>query len=303
MRYREVSAKVRKQEATLFHLRWINANNEVDEADARARSRHARSRRRDAGADRSRPRSRNPSPRRCRRCAKTKRAPAAALQRLVIARETLDREEERARKERLAELEPRLAQLNDDIAREKQLATDSEWALERLAAEAAALHRDLRGRRDKRGAAMPASGWRKPTPCWPASEKMFGELTGALADLTARRNRSKARAREQAERLSPRFEREIAEVEAELAQARGRQPGSHDLARARSRCRSRASAVTEARSRGAARREPRIRRRVRRSTSRAVRLPKPSGAPTGSRPKPRRWQSAACRCREICGRR
>ena len=46
---------------------------------------------------------------------------SAALQRLVAARETLDREEARAR-ERLAELAQRLLQFNDDIARERQLA-------------------------------------------------------------------------------------------------------------------------------------------------------------------------------------
>src|SRR5690606_17260959 len=51
----------------------------------------------------------------------------AALQRLVSARETLDREEARAR-ERLAELAQRLVQFTDDIARERQLAADSEGA-------------------------------------------------------------------------------------------------------------------------------------------------------------------------------
>src|SRR6187399_402867 len=34
VRYRNVSALVRKQEATLFHLRWLNARTELDESDA-----------------------------------------------------------------------------------------------------------------------------------------------------------------------------------------------------------------------------------------------------------------------------
>ena len=59
---------------------------------------------------------------------------AAALQRLVIARETLEREEARA-KERIAELDRRLAQLDDDIERERRLAADAEAALARLATE------------------------------------------------------------------------------------------------------------------------------------------------------------------------
>src|SRR5437588_757418 len=59
---------------------------------------------------------------------------AAGLQRLTNARELLDREEERA-KERVAELERRLAQFSADIAREQQQAADAEVALQRLDAE------------------------------------------------------------------------------------------------------------------------------------------------------------------------
>src|SRR5437660_991101 len=59
---------------------------------------------------------------------------AAALQRLVMARETLEREEQRA-KNRMAELDRRLVQLGDDIGRERRLAADAEAALARLAAE------------------------------------------------------------------------------------------------------------------------------------------------------------------------
>jgi chromosome segregation protein len=66
---------------------------------------------------------------------------AAALQRLVIARETLEREETRA-KERIAELDQRLIQLDADIERERRLANDAETALERLSAEEAALRRE-----------------------------------------------------------------------------------------------------------------------------------------------------------------
>ena len=90
-------------------------------------------------SDRRRPRgrrthrSRRPKPRscrqparpRCRRCARPRRKAGAALQRLVVARETLDREEARA-KERIAELDRRLVQLADDIdARAAQLAADA----------------------------------------------------------------------------------------------------------------------------------------------------------------------------------
>ena len=51
---------------------------------------------------------------------------AAGLQRLTNARETLDREEERA-KERVAELDRRLTQFSADIGREQQQASTPKW--------------------------------------------------------------------------------------------------------------------------------------------------------------------------------
>lgn len=63
---------------------------------------------------------------------------AAELQRLVLARETLDGEERRA-KSRAAELEHRIAQTASDIAREAALIDDAEGALARLDQEATEL--------------------------------------------------------------------------------------------------------------------------------------------------------------------
>src|SRR5207249_3508245 len=59
---------------------------------------------------------------------------AAALQRLNLARETLDAEENRART-RMGELEHRLSQLEGDIERERRLVADAEAALGRLDTE------------------------------------------------------------------------------------------------------------------------------------------------------------------------
>src|SRR5438045_3919532 len=67
---------------------------------------------------------------------------AAALQRLVIARETLEQEETRA-KNRMAELDQRLIQLTGDIEREQRLAADAEAALARLTTEETSLRADL----------------------------------------------------------------------------------------------------------------------------------------------------------------
>ena len=109
VRYRNIAAQVRKAEATLFHLRWVAANAELGEAGhakdlavrlvAERTGVQAEAAKRQALAAAGLPALRDAEAR-----------AAAALQRLVIARETLEREEARAR-ERMAELDRRLTQL------------------------------------------------------------------------------------------------------------------------------------------------------------------------------------------------
>lgn len=212
VRYRTVSAQVRKLEATLFHLRWLNAQKDLSESE-RAKEQGVR----DVAA----------ATLEQTQAAKLQEVAAlalpplrdaearsgAALHRLIVAREQLDREETRA-KQRIAELEQRVVQLNNDIARERKLATDSEGALERLTNEAASLRRDLEeaeGRKvevDERVAEADA--------VLSDAEQIFSEQTGALADLTARRNALESAARTQTDRLN-KLEREIADVVAEFA--------------------------------------------------------------------------------------
>src|SRR5437763_1144030 len=102
---------------------------------------------------------------------------AAALQRLVIARETLDQEEARAR-DRMAELDLRLTQLNADIERERRLAADAEAALAKLTAEADTLEREATANAEQR------TGVNTRVVAADTSlaeaEKTFGELTGRL---------------------------------------------------------------------------------------------------------------------------
>ena len=140
IRYRTVAAQVRRAEATLFHLRWVAANAELADAErakdaavrlvAERTGEQAEASKRQALAAAELPALRDAEAR-----------AAAALQRLVMARETLEREETRA-KDRMAELDRRLVQLDDDIERERRLAADAEAALERLAAEEETLRRE-----------------------------------------------------------------------------------------------------------------------------------------------------------------
>jgi len=211
VRYRNVAEHVRKAEATLFHLRFVNAQTEVSEA-AKARDlavravaehtgRQAQAATAQAEAAAALPALRDAEAR-----------AAAALQRLTIAREALEREEARA-KDRMAELDRRLIQLGEDIGRETKLAADAESAMARLDAEKETLAGEATAGASRRGevdARVTEAG-----DILAAAEKTFGELTGALADLTARRNQLEGVQRDQADRVA-RLDKEMAEVEEEL---------------------------------------------------------------------------------------
>jgi chromosome segregation protein len=222
VRYRNISGQVRRTEALLFHLRWSRAGTEVTEA-ARAHdeavrvvaartSEHAQASTRQANVAASLPALREAEAR-----------AAAALQRLIMARDNLEREEARA-KERVGELERRLEQLAADVERERVLAADAEAALARLAAEETALKAEAQAN------AARLSGVNARVEAadtmLAASEKTFAELTGALADLTARRNALQAASREHNERAE-RLQAEFANIEAGL-EATG--SGEPDLA-------------------------------------------------------------------------
>src|SRR6195256_6653451 len=148
VRYRNIAAQVRKAEATLFHLRWVAAKAELAEAErakdlavrvvAERTGEQAAASTRQALAAAGLPALREAEAR-----------AAAALQRLVIARETLDQEEARAR-DRKAELHLRLPQLNGDIERERRLAADAEAALAQLTTEADTLEREVTANAEQR---------------------------------------------------------------------------------------------------------------------------------------------------------
>src|SRR5438477_4801696 len=148
IRYREVAAKVRKAEAMLYHLRWVEANADVTEAarlhDLNVRDMAERTREQaEAARIQAIRASELPSLR------EAEARVAAGLQRLTNARELLDREEERA-KERVAELDRRLTQFAADIAREQQQTSDAEVALQRLDSEDAELKEEIKSRVEKR---------------------------------------------------------------------------------------------------------------------------------------------------------
>lgn len=208
IRYREVAAKVRKAEALLFHLRWMEAHAGVAETkrthELAVREMAERTREQ---AEAARIQALRASELPALREAEVRAA--AGLQRLTNARELLDREEERAR-ERVAELDRRLTQFSADIAREQQQSTDAEVALQRLDAEDAELKDEIKSRVEKQSGVDGRVSEAETTLA--AAERLFAELTTVLADLTARRNQLEGNVRAHRDRLA-RLDQEIANVE------------------------------------------------------------------------------------------
>jgi chromosome segregation protein len=225
IRYREVAAKVRKAEALLFHLRWMEAHAGVAETtkthEITVREMAERTREQ---AEAARIQALRASELPALREAEARAA--AGLQRLTNAREMLDREEERAR-ERVAELDRRLTQFSSDIAREQQQAADAEVALQRLDTEDAELKDEIKSRVEKRSGVDGRVSEAEATLA--AAERLFAELTTALADLSARRNQLEENVRSHRERLA-RLDHEIADVERDEAKLAQETSGLGDLA-------------------------------------------------------------------------
>jgi chromosome segregation protein len=224
VRYRALSQQIRKAEATLHHLRFVNATADVADAEhAKDTSVRLVAERTGAQADAATQQALAAAALPALREAEAREA--AALQRLVIARETLDREEARAR-ERMAELDRRIAQLEEDVARERKLAADAEGVIERLRAEQDGLEREAaataerRASMDERVTAADAQVT--------ATEQTFDQITTALADLTARRNELENAARGHNERRG-RIETELAGVTAEFERVAAQAAATVDL--------------------------------------------------------------------------
>jgi chromosome segregation protein len=226
-RYRNISGQVRRTEALLYHLRRTGVKAEVFDAE-RSRNEAVRvvaartgeqavatTRQTDVAAG-------LPALREAEATA------AAALQRLLVARDALEREEARA-KERIGELDRRLEQFAADLARERTLAADAAAALDRLDAEETMLRAEaqasatqLSGVNDRLAQAEAALA---------VSEKSFAESTGALADLTAQRNQLQTALHDHAQRAE-RLAAELTNIDAGLAATGSGEPDLSALAAA-----------------------------------------------------------------------
>src|SRR5271169_5956322 len=212
VRYRNISHQVRRIEALLLHLRWVAARTELGDAErtndeavrvvAARTGEQAQASTRQAGLAAGLPALRE-----------AEAKAAAALQRLLMAREALEREEGRA-KERIGELDRRLEQFAADLARERTLAADADTALNALAAEEETLKSEAQTRAAQLGGVNERVA--VADAALAASEKSFAALTGEFADLTARRNQLQSALRDHEQRLE-KLAAELANIETGLA--------------------------------------------------------------------------------------
>ncbi len=212
VRYRSVSSDIRRVEAMLLYRQWREARAALAEAERvlaeataevnRRTQTQAESARDQAVAAAALPALRE-----------SEAAAAAALQRLILAREALEGEERRA-KARAAELERRAAELKRDAEREAALEADAAAAVERLSAEDAGLAAETEAAAGADAEARATLDAREADLA--AAEKALQDVQARVADLTARRAAAERAVRDEEER-ERRARADMAKVEADLA--------------------------------------------------------------------------------------
>ncbi|MDQ6435945.1 chromosome segregation protein SMC [Mesorhizobium sp. LHD-90] len=211
-RFKNLSADIRKAEATLLHLRWTAAKAQEGEAKSalavatslvgeRAAQQMEAAKVQAVGAHHL-PALRDASA-----------VAAATFQRLSIARTQLDEEGERVRA-RQTELSRRLEQLAGDIAREERMIRDNADVLARLGSEETALKAEDAGAGEREAEKQAALD--RAATVLAAGEAAFAALTAERAEATAAIGQIERALRENTERRD-RFARQLSEISREAA--------------------------------------------------------------------------------------
>ncbi len=213
VRYKNVSAEIRRRQALLMALRWREAEAQITEAErtrdlavravAEQTQLHLEASRKQAEAGEQL----NPA-------REDAAVTGAALQRLNLASAELDKEEARA-KNRAEELDRRLAQLAADIERERALANDAVEVLARLVREEEALAAEENSVSSGEAAARERMAAAEQQLA--ATEKEFDEATAQLASLVAKRGSLEGSMNSHRDRLA-RIAAEITQIEQEAGQ-------------------------------------------------------------------------------------
>ncbi|RWL99926.1 MAG: chromosome segregation protein SMC [Mesorhizobium sp.] len=227
-RFKNLSADIRKAEATLLHLRWTLAK--AQEGEARSALAVATTLVGDrAAAQMAAAREQGIAAHRLPDLRDAEAAAAAAFQRLSIAKTQIEEEAGRIRS-RQAELERRLQQLDADIAREERMVRDNADILERLRTEEAELNSENAGAAERE--ATTRAAFEQAGATLSQSEAKLAGLTAERAEAAASRHQIERTLRETAERRD-RFARQLAEVDRELSDIVSRISGLPDPAEKR----------------------------------------------------------------------
>ncbi|TPM35028.1 chromosome segregation protein SMC [Mesorhizobium sp. B2-3-4] len=227
-RFKNLSADIRKAEATLLHLRWTLAK--TQEGEARSALAGATALVGDRAATQmNAAKEQAISAHRLPDLRDAEAAAAAAFQRLSIARSQIEEEAGRIRT-RQAELERRLQQLDGDIAREERMVRDNADVLERLRAEEAALNSENAGAAERE--ATTRAAFEQAASTLGQSEARLAALTAERAEAAASRHQIERTLRETAERRD-RFARQLADVDRELSDILAKIAGLPDPAEKR----------------------------------------------------------------------
>ncbi|MBS3648227.1 chromosome segregation protein SMC [Pseudaminobacter sp. 19-2017] len=216
-RFKNLSAEIRKAEATLLHLRWTAAK--AQEAEAQSALTAATSRVAEcAAAQMEAAKAQAVGAHHLPALRDASAAASATYQRLSIARTQLDEEAQRIGA-RMAELERRLAQLAADIAREDQMVRDNADVLAKLSAEEETLRAEEDGsseREEERQEAL-----ERATEALTESEAALSALTSERAEAVAAIGQADRALREATERRD-RLARQLAEVAREETEVAAR---------------------------------------------------------------------------------
>ena len=210
-RYRNLSADIRKTEATVLYLRMLAAAVQMRDAEtalqAAGETVVARSEAQaKAARDQAVAASGMPALR------EAEAGSAAALQRMTLARDALDADEKRM-KDRLVDLDRRLAQLNEDILREERMVRENAEILARLDAEEQSLRGEDAEAVGKQASANEARGAAEARLA--ETERKLAEATAAHAAIAARKSELERAHRDTGERTN-RARNQLAEVDREL---------------------------------------------------------------------------------------
>ncbi len=211
-RFKNLSAEIRKAEATLLHLRWTLAKTQAGEAQsalAAATSRVAERATTQIEAAKAQAVGAHHLP----ALRDTSAAAGAVYQRLSIALGQLDEEAARVRA-RQAELDRRLEQLAADIAREERMIRDNADALARLNDEEASLQAEETGAAEREAEKLAL--FETAAAVLVLSEGTLTGLTAERAEAAAAIGQLDRQLREITERRD-RLARQMAEVAREAA--------------------------------------------------------------------------------------